>query len=270
MQVTWLPPVELGSPTPRVVIGEDATPGSASVGGRVLLIDGDPAFDLSFWCGTCHLLFERLEGSRQTLSLDEVQDELNRGITDVEPSVLATFGGLLAEGRYLPMLFEVEPRLVHPGEEADYFSTEQVATWGDEPVWDPPVSPGTPYYRSFTTPVSDAAHLYEFIVPLVPPSWNERERVDGYRSALAVSSAPTAVAVSTLDVCAPAVTRGPDYYEHWGLTHFLLDGHHKVEAAARGGHRLRLLALVSVDGSLAEEAQVLRVPDLRGRPDRPR
>jgi len=34
------------------------------------------------------------------------------------------------------------------------------------------------------------------------------------------------------------------YYEHWVLTHFLLDGHHKIEAAARAGGSVRLLSLV--------------------------
>lgn len=173
----------------------------------------------------------------------------------------------MEEGRYLPMLLEVEPSLVLPADEGDYFSREQVATWGLEPFWGLPVYPRTPYYRSFSTPVGDDAHLYEFIVPMVPPSWNDQERVDQHAEVLERSCLPTAVAVSTLDVCAPAVERGPDYYVHWGLTHFLLDGHHKVEAAARGGHRLQLLALLAIDASLAEEAQVLQVPELRGRPD---
>ncbi len=267
MQVTWRNPVQLGSSEPRVVIGEGPKAERTWAGRRLLMIDDEPAFELSFWCGTCQFLFERLQGSTQTLSLDEVQEVLNRGLTDLEPAVLDVFGGLLEEGRYLPMLLEVEPQLVRPGEPADYFSTEQVATWGPEGFWDLPVYPHTSYYRTFSTQVDSGAHLYEFIVPLVPPSWNERDRVDTYRSSLQTSTLPTAVAVTTLDVCAPAVDLGTDYYAHWGLTHFLLDGHHKVEAAARGGHRMQLLALVSLEGSLAEEAQVLRLPELRGRPE---
>ncbi|MBX3314590.1 MAG: hypothetical protein KF906_09745 [Actinobacteria bacterium] len=270
MQVTWRPPVELGSSTPRVVFGERRKSQNEWAGRRLLMVDDEPAFELSFWCGTCQFLFERLEGSNQTLSLEGVQDVLNRGLTDLDPLVLGAFGELVAPGRYLPMLLEVEPRLVRPSDPDDYFSTEQLATWGPEPFWDLPVYPRTPYYRSFSTEVDGGAHLYEFIVPLVPPSWNERGRVDDYLRELRESSLPTAVAVTTLDVCAPAVERGPDYYDHWGLTHFLLDGHHKVEAAADGGHRLQLLALVSLDGSLADEAEVLQLPEVRGRPARRR
>lgn len=267
MVVSWRSPVRLGSADPRLVIGEGPKAEGQWTGRRLLIVDGSPAFEISYWCGTCQFLFERLEGSNQTLSLDELQKTLNQGVTELEPAVLEAFGSLLEKGRYLPLLFNIRPRLVRPADEADYFSTEQVATWGREPFWDLPVHPRTPYYRSFSTSVSDDAHLYEFIVPMVPPSWNDRDQVGHYTDVLQQSSLPTAVAVSTLDICAPAVERGPDYYAHWGLTHFLLDGHHKVEAAARGGHRLQLLALLAVDASLADEAQVLQVPELRDRRD---
>ncbi len=56
-----------------------------------------------------------------------------------------------------------------------------------------------------------------------------------------------------------------DYYAHWALTHFLLDGHHKMEAAAREGRPLRLLSLLAVEASLATPELVMRVPELRNR-----
>lgn len=109
------------------------------------------------------------------------------------------------------------------------------------------------------------AHLFEFVVPMVPPSWNEAARVEEHAKRLEASSSPMAVAVSTLDVCAPAVDDGTDHYAHWGLTHFLLDGHHKLQAAAESGRPLRLLSLLSIDASLATAEEVGRVPELRSR-----
>jgi hypothetical protein len=44
---------------------------------------------------------------------------------------------------------------------------------------------------------------------------------------------------------------GEDYYEHWVLTHFLLDGHHKMEAAATAGRPIRLLSLLDEHISIA-------------------
>jgi hypothetical protein len=61
-----------------------------------------------------------------------------------------------------------------------------------------------------------------------------------------------------------------DYYAHWGLTHFLLDGHHKMHAAAESGRPVQLLSLLSLDGSLATAAEVTTVPRLRSQPTTPR
>lgn len=181
------------------------------------------------------------------------------------------FGRLLPKGPYLPLLLEVTPRLVRPVEPGDYFAHEQVATWGIDAFWGLPENPRTPYYRTFETAVGPTAHAYEFVVPMVPPSWNLRSTVDEYESLLATTSTPTAVAVSTLDICAASTaTRDGDWYEHWALTHFLLDGHHKFEAAAAVGRPLRLLALVSIDGSLASADDIARLRDIRARAAAPR
>ena len=82
---------------------------------------------------------------------------------------------------------------------------------------------------------------------------------------------PAAVAVSTLDISQPAMADdNSDYYEHWALTHFLLDGHHKLEAAAATGRPLQLLALVAADASLAGEADIRRLLRIRAQDPRQR
>jgi hypothetical protein len=231
---------------------------------RYLFVSGEPAFELSFWCGTCPFLFERQGGANGTLS-DEVEPlaDLERPISTIEARIVATFSALLPEGEYLPLLLEVEPTLVAPSQERDYFAHEQVSTWGVNGFWGLPENPRSFYYRTFETGVKPDGHLYEFVVPMVPPSWNDPDGVDHYRALMARGVTPTAVAVSTLDVCQPADDdQSTDYYAHWGLTHFLLDGHHKLEAAAKAGAKVRLLALVSLDGSLAEAERIARLPEL--------
>ncbi|WP_128983694.1 hypothetical protein [Streptomyces roseicoloratus] len=234
---------------------------------RLLALDGDPAFELSFFCGTCPFLFRRLDGANQTLSIESMRERLAEPLADPDGELLGTFGSLLPDGDYLPLLLTVEPRLVAPGREGDYFSGEQVATWGIDQFWGLPEHPRVPYYRTFETVVDDDAHLYEFVVPMVPPLWNDRERVAEYAELLRQGAMPTAVAVSTLDLCAPSVALpAADEYRHWGLTHFLLDGHHKLEAAAAVGRPVRLLSLLALDESLAGRDACHGLPGLRARP----
>ncbi len=258
----------LGVPEAEARLRFDAEPREAGTGPgrRVLVVDGKPAFELSYWCGTCPFLFRRLENARQTLSLAGVQEHLAGQLSDLDDGVLDAFGSLLPEGEYLPMLLRVEPRLVIPGQEGDYFSHEQVDTWGLDAFWGLPEYPHTPYYRTFETVVDDDAHLYEFVVPMVPPTWNERERVQEYVDLMGRGTVPTAVAVSTLDLCRTALGLGADDYEHWGLTHFLLDGHHKLEAAASAGHPVQLLSLLALEEGLAEASDHHRLAALRSQP----
>ena len=250
----------------RVRFGEEEKAEGAYAGRRVLFLDDKAAFELSFWCGTCQFLFKRQYGANETVSLADMEERLADGIAALDEDVISTFGSLLPAGEYLPLLVRVEPRLVRPVQPGDYFSEEQVATWGVEPFWGLPEYPCTPYYRTFETAVDREAHMFEFVVPMVPPSWNDKARVAQHAARLQSSQHPTAVAVASLDVCAPATDDGVDWYVHWGLTHFLLDGHHKLQAAAETGTALQLLSLLSVDGSLATREQVERVPELRGRP----
>ena len=272
--MTSLPPRRMGSPSGQAPLAFGHLDASQPNVGRALLLAGEPAFELSWWCGTCPFLFRRLGGANGTLSEEiAVLSELEGPVDGIDERVLAPFVELVPEGDYLPLLLRVEPVMVAPHDELDYFAHEQVDTWGVDPFWRLPHDPRAVYYRTFETPVSSEAHLYEFVVPMVPPGWNERARVEHYRGAIVGGSAPTAVALSTLDVCAPAVEiEGGDYYAHWGLTHFLLDGHHKVEAAARAGAAIQLLSLVNLDDGVADRADVLRLPSVLAQPpgSRPR
>lgn len=229
-------------PTPKPPPGTAFPP-------RRLTVRGTPVFDLNLWCGTCPALFKKLTDP-EAADLGLANDRLSRWLTEVEATVVRAYAAVLPKSTYSALLLEVSPELVQPGEDSDYFSHEQVTTWGVDPVVGAPEDPGTPYYRTFETRLSADAHLYEFVVPMVPPNWNDRARV-----AELAGSAPfgTAVAYSLLDVLEPATGDPEDHYQHWTLTHFLLDGHHKFEAAAASGLPLRLLALVDESASIASD-----------------
>ncbi|WP_082518763.1 hypothetical protein [Leifsonia sp. Leaf336] len=272
MLLTQMPRRRLGVPenegTLRFAKADSRVPFSK----RYLFLEGTPAFELSLWCGTCPFLFERKDGANGTLSRErERLSELEGPLDSVSADIIQSFGSLLPIGDYLPLLLEVRPQLVAPTDERDYFTHEQVDTWGVDSFWGLPENPRSFYYRTFETEVDPNEHLYEFIVPMVPPGWNDQHRVSYYLDLMRGGTVPTAVALSTLDICQPATdVESIDYYAHWGLTHFLLDGHHKVQAAAELGVPLRLLAFVSLDDSLARPEEVARVPELLSRPSRPR
>ncbi len=201
-------------------------------------------------------------GGPEAADLGLAHERLNASLHRIDDEVLQVYGKVLPESDYTVLLLEITPRLVVPGTLFDYFTHEQVTTWGVDPAVGSPEDPGTPYYRTFEAPVGRQGHLYELVVPMVPPAWNNRRRVVGYAAAAAVEH-PTAVAYSLLDVLQPAMDEGEDYYEHWVLSNFLLDGHHKIEAAAATGRPIRLLSLVDERISIAAPEEVTTMAQAR-------
>ena len=248
-------------PTPKPPPGTAFPP-------RRLTLRGVPVFELGLWCGTCPALFQKLS-EPEAVDLGVANERLNAGLRSIEADVLETYGKVLPKSHYTALLIDVNPQLVTPGSAGDYFSHEQVATWGVDPVMGSPESPATPYYRTFETPVGPGQQLYEFVVPMVPPAWNDQERVAEYSESSGATPA-TAVAYSLLDVIQPAMDEGDDYYEHWVLSHFLLDGHHKVQAAAAAGQPVRLLSLVDERISIASADELATLVDARSKPRRAR
>jgi len=240
-------------PTPKPAPGTAFPP-------RRLTLRGVPIFELGLWCGTCPALFKKLNAP-ESADLGLANERLNAGLGSIEESVIHAYGKALPKSSYTALLVDITPQLVEPGSPADYFSHEQVSTWGVDPVVGASEDPGTSYYRTFEAPVDKARHLYEFVVPMVPPSWNDPQRVSEY---VDEAGPVTAVAYSLLDVIQPAMDEGDDYYQHWVLTHFLLDGHHKVEAAASAGRLVRLLCLIDERISIASSDEISTMVNTRG------
>lgn len=129
-----------------------------------------------------------------------------------------------------------------------YFTSDQVDLWGLDGFWGLPHYPKVPYYQLDERVVSPTATLFEFVVPMYPPTWLDATTVESYAARADAVAVPTAVSLSPLDVKQPA-----DWPEdqvvntHWCLARYLLDGHHKLHAAAIAGRRARLLSFLAVD-----------------------
>jgi hypothetical protein len=243
-----------------------APPGSGRY--PYLTVRGRPAFQISFWCGTCPILFQRHPGADGYLPPGQMRDRLAHGLDTLDPEVVTAFLSLLAAGDYLPMLLEIRPLLVHPGDDMDYFTREQLQTWDlTDDLDGKPNDPKTPYYRldgGRPRQIEPGHVLFEFLVPMTSTAALSPDTVSSYTTRVS-ETAPTAVALSVLDTAAP-----DDYPEsaatlraqHYALTHFLMDGHHKTAAAAATGQALRLLSLLSLSGGNTNPAWARAVPAL--------
>ena len=230
---------------------------------RYLTVDGKKAFHIGNICGTCEFFFERLEGANngvnKRVNVEAVVNELNAGIRKLDPALVKALSLMVPDGKYKVLLQDIQPRLVIPREEADYFTKEQVTLWGVD-AWEPPHFPHTEYYRLKTKTISDGKGFFEFLVPMFPHGWLQQERLDEYAAAFKNGGMPTAVSISVFDVKSPADwDEKQDVTSHCCLAHYLIDGHHKAYAAAEQGKPITLLSFLAVNQGISSEEDIAQL-----------
>lgn len=264
MRVTEAKWMSTGSSTSRLAFERDR-------GDRYLSIDGKRAYHLGFACQTCSFLFERLSGANQAVQIESTAEALREGINSLAEEVVSVIGSGLPEGEYCTLLAEGAVSRVKPGDENDYFVKEQIALWGMDTYWCLPHDPRVPYFRAGEFDLGESRRLFNFVVPMFPTDWLTRTTIDEYKHALRTKASGTALALGVLDVRGPADWPGdeaPNPVEHWVLTHYLIDGHHKLNAAFETAKPLRLLTFVAASHGMCARADIesivelLRVPEL--------
>ena len=126
-----------------------------------------------------------------------------------------------------------------------------------------PADPRTSYYRlgmdrhpdrTGRTPGPHKTLVTAIVMPLHEPSQLNRERIAYWKRQHQAGMNLTAFAVAVLDDQQPAMDPADNTYpyeEQFLLTLCVLDGHHRVQAAAELGAPVRILSLLTRDFSLA-------------------
>lgn len=235
--------------------------------GRRLTVAGKPAYNLSPLCDTCDFIFERMEGANQSAGSEAVEGALRSGLDSHETAVVEGAASAVPDGDYRVALLDVLPRLVLPGDEGDYFTHEQLEVWEIDPFWGLPHNPKVPYFRTGTRRLPPDALLFEFVVPMFPPRWLNREAVDDHRERAERGEHATALTLSVLDVRQPADWEGdPEITKHWCLAHFVLDGNHRLYAASEAGATARILSFLSLEWSIATPDEIEQALLVLGQP----
>lgn len=224
---------------------------------RYITLDGQRAFHIGNVCGTCEFIFERLEGANDKVSPVELSERFRHGLKHIDAEIMRTVTSVLPAGTYDALLLECIPRLVVPSKAGDYFFEEQIALWGVDGFWGMPHYTKAEYYRTGLLQMPKGRALFEFVIPMFPKNYLHAETISSYKDAFSQGVVPTALAISILDVKQPADwADNLDITEHWCLSHYLLDGHHKVCAAAELGTTVSILSFLASEKGVSAKEQV--------------
>ncbi len=211
---------------------------------RYLSIDGIEAFDLGFPCDSCTMLFRRVSSAELAISPHAVSEALNAGLTGINEPLLNTLSSVVPVGDYLAVLTTIRPRLVRRGTPDDYFMHPQWRAMGYARSQH---DPGTNYYRGRSDVLvrvnGISRDFFELVVPLYPLARCRGAAVEDWTARLSRGERPTCLSVAK----AEGVSSYRTDDAHLVLTHVLLDGHHKMLAAARSQRELGMLALVNTE-----------------------
>lgn len=219
---------------------------------RYLTIDGKKAFHLGNICDTCHFLFSKLGDSNIAPPTKEISTRLEKSKDVLDTRFLDLLGQILPADDFFVACIRVKPQLTHPGDKLDYFSKECPALFAIGEYHGPCYDVNTPYYRDSGTVFAKDKLLINFMIPLHDPGELSHERVAYFSELLEKGHVPTAFAISVLDIEAPAIPPAQlrqenisSESEHWCLAHYLLDGHHKIHAAAKADAECAILCFIS-------------------------
>ncbi|PVM93912.1 hypothetical protein [Caulobacter endophyticus] len=161
-------------------------------------------------------------------------------------------------GSYDALLLRSELEATIHGAPGDYFSGEQLEAWGPDGSWNPEVEASTAYYRAGVHAVAPDTRLFEFVMPMLQAQDLDPARIDHYCALIADGHEPTALAISVLDA------KTAEEQAHWCLAHYLLDGHHKVEAAVRMGRPITLISFLAHEKGVSSSDQIAKARAVLG------
>lgn len=229
---------------------------------RYLTLGGERAYHIGLDCWSCVFSLSRLAGADKAEPQSQFFPPFGEDLRELTQESVSAIEPALPNGEYIVMLTSESPRLVTSGDERDYFTTEVPRTFPFHTR-----SRGGPieYYRTRSFAFDEDRAFFEFVIPLVPGARLHAEAVLKYEALLEHGGDATAVAISILDKRGPSDWPDdfqPEFKEHWCLTHYLIDGHHKMRAAANTRRGLMMVSFLAADRGISKPADIQRIPEL--------
>jgi hypothetical protein len=206
---------------------------------HTLKLSGLPLYRDGFRCGTCGAMYENINVSPLPIAPEQLSNILAGGGREViSEQLIDTIKPLLPKGKYAVACFPIAPRLVAPRLVEQECYSQDNGELGVDYLWE-----GRVFHReSERRGKFPILHEQEVVLPNQSLKTLSQERIREYYNRYKQErNAPIALALSVVE------------YRYWQgrtdhirLTHFLLDGHHKMAMAAQHGRVIKILSFLNI------------------------
>lgn len=231
---------------------------------RFISIDKEKLYHIGNVCGTCEFFFLKQEKNLEINFNKEILiSELNNGELKFDSESINKLSKLIPNGKYLVLETEINPQLVTIDSGNNYFTNEQREAWRYE-EFDVQENNKLKFNNYFREDLVDFGKLkYEhkhgfinFFVPLYPTKELNNKRVEFYSNEIENGKKPIIISIGVLDVKTseeyPEINGKeiePEFGTHWCLANYIIDGHHKLMAAAKSKKPIKLITFISREES---------------------
>lgn len=234
---------------------------------RFISYDGEQLLHLGNICGTCAFFFHQInEPVKQGISIEETRSLLNAGVLSLDDELIDKLAQLMPIGDYEVSLFQINPYQTKVNGDKDYFKEEQAPLWyGNMEEHSEDLGEGMSYYRGEDKVIDVGTSFYELLVPIYQPNYLDEERVLYYQEQIRAGYKPTVVSLGMFEIREALRWFAEDdddtEYHHAYLMHYLLDGHHKIQAAARESKPITLISFVQKDKAFDVVNKIVKIYD---------
>jgi hypothetical protein len=209
--------------------------------GYGLYVGGKPLYEMvGGECDTCGGWFSLVDGPARPCTPADLSKRLGSGLDRVDRPLLDLVTLLLPKGRYTVGLLRAIP-FQRGDNEWHWFESRAI----QREVWRTmPAESSLEVPSEHTSGHVERYVETEDILPHIPLALVDWDRVSRYRHAIRDGARPTAMVLSMGEIRHPQGER-----TEVRLTHFVIDGHHKLLAAAQTGRPLTLLSFFAHDHS---------------------
>lgn len=218
---------------------------------RFITYNNEQLFHIGNVCGTCNFFFHKLDISiNEKIAPTSLIQKLNAGVSKLDKQIIDDFSVLFPDDSYEVLLFEFLPKQTFPNDKNDYFANDLFQTWEDRNKGQSEAN--IEYYREQDKPIKDDEKIYEFFIPIFPNNQLDEQKIKYYEEIIEAGQKPTVLALSILDVKCPLFNPTindeevePEFFTHWCFANYLLDGHHKIQAAYRQQKSITIMTFLA-------------------------
>lgn len=250
--------IELNVQNSNSRIGFEKTGGGSwEIWDRFITIDKQKVFHIGNICGTCGFFFlKQQDCSNLDMSEKKIIEKLNDNNEKIVYDDLIKLSEIIPNGAYNVIIGELTPSYIMPNSINDYFMNEIRESWGNYESGEQSEA-NTEYFRGDTLDFGidenkNGQKYFEFLIPQFESEQLDFKRVNYYKTQMELGLFPTILTLGILDVKTsmqfPEIDGKeiePNYPTHWCFANYLVDGHHKLRAAAEIKKPIRIISFVS-------------------------